>query len=462
MDNNDFFSSTNIDIHKLWHDAMEEISKNVSALTFDVWIKSLDVVDIVENKIILSTTTADTKARLLKNYKDVIIDSCNKLYRAITNLEIVVRSEQNELPTLQKPQKPEVKKYNMFGEDIQQNSKFIESCTFENFIVGSSNQFATAAAKAIAERPRDSTVSNPLFIYGGPGLGKTHLLFAITNYLREHSPDCNAIYVTTYKFVNDFTDALQNNKVSLFKEFYSNADVLIIDDIQQIINKTQTQEQFFNIFNDLYQRGKKIVISSDKHPKELSPLENRFRTRFQWGLIADIGVPDIETRIAILTKKAQRERYNVTREVIEYIAERPTTSVREMEGYLQRVVFFSNLNSQGIITKSMAVEALKDIKVEDAETVDATKIIETVCKFYGIKKDEILAKKRTKNVAEARQIAMYLIAEFISMPLEAIGNIFGRDHATVIYAKNKISEEIQENKNLLRDINDLKQMIEGK
>ncbi len=457
MDNSVLISTTNIDLNVLWHDALEEISKNVSALTFDVWIKSLEVVDLKGNTIVLATSTKDTQGRLLKSYKDIIISACNKIYSAITGLEIIVRSSE-EIEEIENSSSKSKEKENT--EESSSSFRFDPKYTFDNYIVGSNNQLATSAAKSIAEHP--SGKINPLFIYGGSGLGKTHLLFAIGNYVTEHHPKLNVVYVTTYKFVNDYTSALQNNSVSSFKETYNNADILIIDDIQGIINKPATQEQFFNIFNELYQNGKQIVITSDKQPKELNPLEERLRSRFEWGMIADVGVPDIETRIAILNKKAQLERFNVPREVIEYIAEISTSNVREMEGFLQRVVFYSNLKNQGVVTKACAMEALKDIAVDDKETIDATKIIEIVCKFYGIKKEEILAKKRTKTIAEARQVAMYLISEYINIPLEAIGNIFGKDHSTVIYAKSKIIEDMKASKKLEVQIQDMKQMIEGK
>lgn len=455
MEDNDFISTTNIDIHVLWQNAMEEISKNISIFSFDVWIKSLEVVDIRGNTIILSTSTKDTKARLLKNYKDSIISACNKFYSAITNLEIIVKDDEIIAEQENKKSVEENKPEKKTG------FRFDPKYTFDNYIVGNNNDLATAAALAVAKDPTDKK-TNPLFIYGGSGLGKTHLLFAIGNYISEHRPEQNVVYVTTYKFVNDFTTALQNHTINEFKEPYNNADVLIIDDIQGIINKVQTQEQFFNIFNELYQSGKQIIITSDKQPKELVPLEERLRSRFEWGLTADIGVPDTETRIAILNKKAQLERFNVSREVIEYIAELSTTNVREMEGYLQRVVFYSGLKTQGIVTKQYAMEALKDIAKDDKETIDATKIIEIVCKFYGIKKEDILAKKRTKVIAEARQVAMYLISEYINIPLDAIGNIFGKDHSTVIYAKNKILDDMKASKKLEVNINDMKHMIEGK
>ena len=464
MENNDFISSTNIDFEYLWQNIQEEIAKNTSTLSFDVWIKSLEFVDIKENTIVLATQTKSTKDILLKKYKNIILSACNKVYGAISKLEIIIKDEPEESEESSNDDEPSrvyVKEDGKTSEyEPNESFRFNPKYTFENFIVGGSNQFACAAAKAVAEAP--STKINPLFIYGGSGLGKTHLLHAIGNYLLEHKPKLKVIYVTTDKFTNDFISAIQTNTTAKFREVYSSADVLIIDDIQAIIKKPAVQEQFFNLFNKLYQNGKQIVITSDKQPKELNPLEERLRSRFEWGMLADIGVPDIETRIAILIKKAQIERYNVSREVIEYIAEVATTNIREMEGFLSRTVFYSNLLKEDVVTIDSAREALKNIAKQDDETVDATRIIEVVCKFFNIKKEDMLARKRTKNIAEARQIAMYLISDMINIPLEAVGNIFGKDHSTVIYAKNKVLEDMAKSKKLEVQINDIRQMIEGK
>ena len=464
LENNDFISSTNIDFEYLWQNIQEEIAKNTSTLSFDVWIKSLEFVDIKENTIVLATQTKSTKDILLKKYKNIILSACNKVYGAISKLEIIIKDEPEESGESSNDDEPSrvyVKEDGKTSEyEPNESFRFNPKYTFENFIVGGSNQFACAAAKAVAEAP--NTKINPLFIYGGSGLGKTHLLHAIGNYLLEHKPKLKVIYVTTDKFTNDFISAIQTNTTAKFREVYSSADVLIIDDIQAIIKKPAVQEQFFNLFNELYQNGKQIVITSDKQPKELNPLEERLRSRFEWGMLADIGVPDIETRIAILIKKAQIERYNVSREVIEYIAEVATTNIREMEGFLSRTVFYSNLLKEDVVTIDSAREALKNIAKQDDETVDATRIIEVVCKFFNIKKEDMLARKRTKNIAEARQIAMYLISDMINIPLEAVGNIFGKDHSTVIYAKNKVLEDMAKSKKLEVQINDIRQMIEGK
>jgi len=462
----DFISTTNVNPIEIWPAILEEIAKNTSVVSFEVWIKTLELVDIKENVLVLSTPTKSSKSLLQKQYKKLIVESANKVYSAISDVEFVIKADDEEESSNEEPSDQQKKSpiYVGGGESgsFDENTAFSfnPKYTFDSFIVGGSNQFAAAAAKAVATEP--STNINPLFIYGGPGLGKTHLLHAIGNYLQENKPKLNVVYVTTDKFLNDFTSSLQKHTTEKFRETYLKADVFIIDDIQYIIKKVQTQEQFFNIFNDLYQKGKQIIITCDKQPKELNPLEERLRSRLEWGMLADIGIPDVETRIAILNKKAQMERYNVSREVIEFIADIPTTDVRKMEGFLSRVVFYSKIRKEDIVEIETAREALKDIAIQDEETIDATKIIEIVCKFYGVKKEELLARKRTKDIAEARQIAMYLITEYLNIPLESVGNIFGKDHSTVIYAKNKVAEDIKKSKKLEVQINDLKQMIEGK
>jgi len=469
MENEEFITSTNINLNSLLQNILDEISKSVSAISFDVWFQSLELEQIKDNVLIFSTPTKSSQKKLMNSFKSTILDASKKYYNQTEGIEIIVQDlEEQEEPVKKEQEKPaervyveEQKKEEQKAPQTENTKMFFNpKYTFDNFVIGSSNQFACAAAKAVAENP--GTKINPLFIYGGSGLGKTHLLHAIGNFMVENHPSLNVIYVTTDRFTNEFVSSLQNNNTSKFKEVYSKADVLIIDDIQQIIKRVQTQEQFFNLFNELYQNGKQIVITSDKPPKELNPLEERLRSRLEWGMLADIGIPDIETRIAILNKKAQIERYNVSHEVIEYIAEVATSNVREMEGFLSSTVFYSSLLKEDIVTIDSAREALKNIAKHNEETIDATKIIDIVCKFYNVKKEELLARKRTKTIAEARQIAMYLITEFMSLPLEAVGNIFGKDHATVIYAKNKIADEMKKSKRLEIQINDLKQMIEGK
>ena len=450
-------------VNDIWEEAKLSIAKDITAISFDVWIKTLEPVDIIDDTLCLCASSTSGKNIILKNqtYYDSILRAIKDLVPTVTKLELVVRDEGDKPQTVTEIEKRSVR---MDKQTEKQTSfSFNPKYTFDNYVIGGNNQFVAAAAKAVATNPGGSY--NPLFIYGGVGLGKTHLLHAIGNAITEQHPDLNVVYVTIEKFTNDLIESIQkgsNSAKSEFRTKYRNADVLIVDDVQFIINKNSVQEEFFHTFNELNQNGKQIVISSDKPPKEINPLEERLRSRFEWGLIADIGLPDIETRIAILNKKASLERYNVDPEVISYIADAVKTNIREMEGMLARAVFYAGLLGQPKVTMDTAREALKNYLIQTEETVDAGNILDVVCKYYNLKKEELLARKRTKEIAEARQIAMFLIAEFINMPLASIGSIFGKDHATVIYAKNKVAEDIKKSPKLAVQINDMKQMIKCK
>lgn len=459
MEKEDFIvaNSQTLNINDIWEKAMALISNKLTAVSFDVWIKTIEPVELKGNCLVLATPSISSKKVLQKNYKTIITGCLNEVHNAVSNVEFVVGSAESEL----KDEEPEEETTSSSNE--LSSSSFNPKYTFDSFVVGSSNQFVAAAAKAVAQNPGGKY--NPLFIYGGVGLGKTHLLHAIGNYITENKPELNVVYVTCDKFTNDLIESIRDSKKSSTTDFrakYRKADVLIVDDIQFIINKTAVQTEFFHTFNELNESGKQIVISSDKPPKEINPLEERLRSRFEWGLLADIGIPDIETKIAILGKKAQMEHYNVSKDVIEYIAGAQSTNIRELEGMLARAVFYSGLLGESIVSLDTAREALKNIAMQDESEIDAGHILDSVCKFYNIKKEELLARKRTKEIAQARQVAMYLISDMLSMPLAAIGNIFGKDHATVIYAKSKISEDMQKNKKFATEINDLKQMVKGK
>ena len=456
-------SGQNIDITEIWKKALNVISssKNISSVVFDVWIETLEPVEIKGNTFVLATPSISSKKRLMSSeIKKAIVSAINQVHSAVTAVEYVVGSAEEQLKE-EEPQKEEG-----FTEELVCSS-FNPKYTFDSFVIGSSNQFVAAAAKAVADNPAGK--HNPLFIYGGVGLGKTHLLHAIGNHINETRPELNVVYVTCDKFVNDLIESIYGSKknastslTSAFRSKYRKADVLIVDDIQFITNKNAVQTEFFHTFNDLNEAGKQIILSSDQPPKDLNPLEERLRSRFEWGLIADIGIPDIETKIAILIKKAQMEHYNVSRDVIEYIAGVQSTNIRELEGMLARAVFYSGLLGESIVTLENAREALKNIVVEGQGEIDAGKIVDAVCKFYNVKKEELLARKRTKEVAGARQVAMYLISDMLDMPLASVGNIFGKDHATVIYAKTRVSEDMAKDKKFATQINDIRQMVKGK
>ena len=450
-----------INLDTFWQEVQEKISREMTAISFDVWIKTLEPVSLQQNTLVVSTPSASSKNVVLNNYKTLIEQKMQEVHPAINKLDVVISTEEEPIKEAHATASVKVLETPTVLQD--KKSMFNPKYTFDTFVVGSSNQFAVAAAKAVAENPGKNY--NPLFIYGGVGLGKTHILHAIGNYIQQTHPELNVIYVTIEQFTNDLIASIQtgnNSSQSDFRKKYRTADVLIVDDIQFIINKTSVQEEFFHTFNELNQAGKQIIISSDKPPKEIYPLEERLRSRFEWGLLADIGYPSLETRIAILNKKAELERMNVSKDVITYIAESVTTNIREMESLLARAVFYAGLMGKSVVTMETAHEALKNYIVQQQADVGFEHILECVSKYFNISIKELTSRKRNKEIVSARQISMYLITEMLSMPLAAIGQIFGKDHATVLYAKNKIEEDMKKNKKLKIQVNDIKQMIAGK
>lgn len=303
---------------------------------------------------------------------------------------------------------------------------------------------------------------NPLFIYGGAGLGKTHIMHAIGNSLRLSHPHLKVLYVSSEKFVNEFIESIRTTKgkSTNFRDKYRSVDVLMIDDIQFIADKAGTQEEMLHTFNDLHQSNKQIVLTSDRPPKEISPLEERLRTRFEWGLIVDVQPPDLETRIAILQKKAQLEKYNIPFDVLKCMAEKMSDNVRDMESLLNKVIFLSRLygNEPSV---DLVREALKDYADQAEESVSVERIVDCVCAMYGVSRDDLVGKKKNKEVVEPRQICMYLITELIpELPLAAIGAEFGgRDHTTVMHARDKISEKMAQNAKLKTAVADLRDMV---
>src|SRR5699024_6487455 len=336
------------------------------------------------------------------------------------------------------------------------NSKY----TFDTFVIGSGNRFAHAASLAVAEAP--AKAYNPLFIYGGVGLGKTHLMHAIGHYVQDHNPEANVVYLTSEKFTNEFINAIMDNKATQFRNKYRNVDVLLIDDIQFIAGKESTQEEFFHTFNALHEENKQIVISSDRPPKEIPTLEDRLRSRFEWGLITDITPPDLETRIAILSKKAKADGLDIPNEVMLYIANQIDTNIRELEVALIRVVAYSSLINQDI-DASLAADALKDIIPSNKpRAITIQGIQEAVGEKYNVKLEDFAAKKRTKAIAFPRQIAMYLSRELTDFSLPKIGEEFGgRDHTTVIHAHEKIVKMMDNDTLLHRDIEELKEQMKS-
>ena len=352
----------------------------------------------------------------------------------------------------------------------EQNSTFVDASiksnlnpnyTFETFVVGSNNRFAQTASLAVAESPGEAY--NPLYIYGGPGLGKTHLMHAIGNFILQQDPTKKILYVTSEEFLNEVIDSIRNSNnsssMTKFRDKYRTVDVLMIDDIQFIIGKESTQEEFFHTFNALHSSGKQIVLTSDRPPKDMETLEARIKSRFEWGLMADIGIPDYETRMAILRKKVSKENINIDDDILNYIAENVTSNIRELEGALNKLVAYNNL--QGEVTMEIAVKELQNIITPDKpREITPQLIIEVVAEHYNITVDQMESKNRSNPIAKPRQIAMYLCKEMTQTPLEAIGSFLGgRDHSTIIHGANKIAEEYNTNSELHQQIDTIKKKI---
>lgn len=444
-----------------WNNVLRLMEKEVTAVSFDLWLKTLKPLAVKNDEIILYSPSEAGKNQCEKNFLTLIRFALDSTFGDDYKGFKIITGEAEKSKYLEEElvgEVPETTKRSYPSYKTNLNQKY----TFSNFVVGKSNQIVYAACKNVAEHP--SCRFNPLFIYGGVGLGKTHLLHAIGNQIVNDMPDLRVLYVTCEQFTNDYIDAIRSNfkdnAISAFRDKYRNVDILLIDDIQFISKKIETQENFFHTFNDLYQQNKQIVIASDRPPKDIETLSDRLRSRLVSGLIQDIGQPDFETRVAILMKKAQLENYNVQNEVIDYLAEKYDTNVRELEGCLSKVVFYANLLGHHFADIEDAKEALKNVERDDNAKVTIEKIIKVCCEYYDVTRDDLVGKKKNKEIVDPRQIAMYLITEILNTPLVVIGRIFGnRDHTTVMHARDKVTRLAKDDANLRAEINELKEKI---
>ena len=440
------------DLKKIWAKTLETIKSELSEVSFNTWIKSCEPISISPDTITISVPNSFTQDILDKRYKDLVANSievvCSKLYK----IEFVIASEAFEKEEIKDTSSNSSSKSIVVNDEM--SSTLNPKYTFNSFVIGNSNRFAHAASLAVAESP--AKAYNPLFIYGGVGLGKTHLMHAIGHYILDNNPSAKVVYVSSEKFTNELINAIKDDKNEDFRNKYRNVDVLLIDDIQFIAGKERTQEEFFHTFNALHDANKQIILSSDRPPKEIPTLEDRLRSRFEWGLIADIQVPDFETRMAILKKKADVENLNVSNEVMGYIATKIKSNIRELEGALIRIIAYSSLTNREV-TVDLASEALKDIiskKQRKHITIDI--IQDVVSSYFNLRVEDLKSQRRTRNVAYPRQIAMYLSRKLTDMSLPKIGEEFGgRDHTTVIHAYEKISENLKTDDSLQHTINDI-------
>ncbi|HEY8419827.1 MAG TPA: chromosomal replication initiator protein DnaA [Clostridia bacterium] len=441
----------------LWAEVLQELETTISAVSFDVFIKTMKPLTIKDEKLVLVCETNANKAVIVKNYQDKINAAIAKIYPHLSSV-IITSAEKDEF--ISKPD--EFLSHSFPTEQPLSSSVFNPKYTFDTFVVGKSNQFVHAAARAVTENTGNAY--NPLFIYGGVGLGKTHIMHAVGNYITSKHPELKVLYVTCERFMNELIDAIRlgskdRNSAASFRNRYRNIDILMVDDIQFIANKTSTQEEFFHTFNDLYEKGKQIIISSDRPPKEINPLEERLRSRFEWGLIADIQPPDYETRLAILQKKAMLQNYNISDDVLAYIAEQNDTNVRVLEENLTRVYFHAKLFEEPL-TVELAAKVLRESVGEVNEKLSIDAIIDTCCRYYKVTREDLFGKKKNKEIVYPRQMCIYLITEILSVPLTTIGQIFGgRDHTTIMYARDKIASELKNNPHIKTACQDLRNLI---
>ena len=447
------------ELDELWNVILEKLELSVSNVSFVMWFKPLKIVDYTENKtLVLSTKSPFAKNQILKSYFDKLKNVVREVFDNDIEIEILDPQEEKEYLEKNSTQTKII-------DNSNQKNPFDPEFTFDNFVVGKCNQYVYAAARSVAENPGKKF--NPLFIYGGVGLGKTHLLHSIGNYIREYKPNLKIRYVTCEQFTNDYIESLGSvNKTKTNSEFrtkYRNLDVLMVDDIQFISKKTSTQEEFFHTFNELQQNGKQIIISSDRPPKEIETLEDRLRSRFTMGLIQDLQSPDFETRVAILRKKCQLEKYSVNDDVIQYIAEKIDSNIRELKGMLTKVYFLSNLLGKKSADMSDAYEAFSDKYEEKNEAgLTAEQILKVVCDYFDVSKSDITGKKKNKEIVEPRMIAIYLINEMLEVPLVTIGKLFGgRDHTTIMHARDKITTELKTNKKTQTLVNEIKKLLKN-
>lgn len=435
-------------IVKIWEKALSLIKEEMSELSYNTWFTNTKPLRIIGGTFYLISDNDFERGMLETRYKALITNALSQVMEQECKVQIVL--SEKEVPDIAEQSAPmpknegNTKTSNNGG---SMNPKY----TFEKFVIGENNRFAHAACVAVSEAPSERY--NPLFIYGGVGLGKTHLMQAIGNYILSYAPTKKVVYVSCEKFTNEFIDAIQNQNNIDFRNKYRNVDILLIDDIQFLAGKDGTQEEFFHTFNALHEENKQIVISSDRPPKEIPKLEERLRSRFEMGLITDISAPNFETRIAILRKKAESYKEEIPNDVLSFIADSIHSNIRELEGALTTVVAYSKLHDEPICLET-AKDALKDIfKAKENIVINSTYIKEMTAKYFNVTIEDIDSKKRTKAISLPRQVAMYLTRDLTDLSLPKIGEEFGgRDHSTVIHACQKINEEMEANtdfKNLI-------------
>jgi chromosomal replication initiator protein len=456
-----------MNFQELWESALGEIKLNISKANYLTWLKDTFIMDLKGDTIFLGVPSSFTKEWLENKYHKQILSAIYNLNPEIKKIEYIVTTDKNSLKKINLvkiKQSSRSQKSSVLDEQLEFNidseTNLNPKYNFENFIVGTNNELANAAALAITENL--GSKYNPLFIYGGVGLGKTHLLQAIGNKLKDKKKKLKIKYASSEKFTDELINAIRNQKMNEFKKSFRNLDLLLIDDIQFIAGKDKTQEELFHTFNNLHGKNKQIVFTSDRPPKSIPSIEERLRSRFEGGMIADIGYPDFETRFAILKEKSQEINHLISEDVLRYIAETISRNIRELEGALNRIIVHARLKN-GPITIEEAKKILSSILNKSNQYIPPKEIIKKIISFYDLSENEILGHSRKKELVKPRQIVMYLLRNELKYSYTNIAEKMGnRDHTTVIHACKKITKEIEDNPVFAQEITILKEMLYNK
>ena len=437
----------------LWNQCKEELKNRVNKSNYEIWLDPISFVSVDEKFITISVPNNYYIDRINKDYLKLLEEIVIDIFKKNIGVNLISNGETGEFAVKDSIIKKEKRERVVSTTHITGlNSKY----TFDNFIVGNCNQFAHAAAKAVAE---SSITYNPLFIYGDVGLGKTHLMQATGNFILNNSKKM-VLYVTSEIFVNDLITSIQHNKMTSFREKYRSLDVLFVDDVHFIAGKEHSQEEFFHTFNTLFELHKQIILSSDKYPREIPRLVERLKSRFEWGLIADIQPPELETRIAILKRKAEENGIDLPQDVAEFIANRVKSNIRELEGCLSRITAVSSLKGKEI-SLLLAEDSFRDIFKAREKAISTNDIQRAVAEYFNVRVTDLRSKKRERNISLPRQVAMYLCKELTNLSLEDIGKSFGgKDHSTVIHAQKKIEKICKENNEISTAIKQIKKSLE--
>ena len=436
------------EMNELLTKAKDLLKGELTSISYETWIKTLEIESMTDSKIVLKANSDVQMDTINTRYHDLIVNTFAEITKKYYEISCVLESTKDSFTS---------NTSTSINYDVPVSSSINPNYTFETFVVGKNNSLAHAASLAVAEAP--AKAYNPLFLYGGVGLGKTHLMHAVANTVLKNDKSKNVLYVTSEKFTNEIINAIKDNKTEQFRNKYRNIDVLLIDDIQFIAGKDTVQEEFFHTFNTLRENGKQIILSSDKPPRDIQLLEERLKSRFEWGLIADISAPDYETRLAILRKKASSENIVIDDEILMNIANRVDTNIRELEGALNKIIAHATL-IPGPISKELAERAINDIVMKKEKIISIEFIQDTVCKYFNIDKRDLKSSNRSNDIAYPRQIAMYLCKTVAHQSFPAIWKEFGkRDHTTVMHAYNKIEKEIKDIPNTKLIVDSLKNIL---